>query len=302
MRNMHNNFNNIKHAMLRCTYIIFIHNNEDNILNLVSSLKKLKGDFRKEFIFIDDGSDDDSLNLLKKYSSDISRSTIITQEEQGSSISINKAMNLVTGDYIQFVEGDEILHKDSTLFLLEACQKLNAQVAVGSVSCKRDMIDDIKCDATLIDDPIKAILNYKIPELQKIGKSASIIHKDLIKKTNKSDEEIYTHNMSLSLRCAKYSNFAYISNNISSVSRIKSHDNSKFISYNNLKSIYNFAIINPDLFSKLTTDLLISLSKESVTDGKKINYRLKAFFAKYTKFMSLDKVLNLYKQELDKLF
>ena len=50
--------------MLRCTYIVLICNHESNIPDLVDSLKKISGNFRKEFIFVDDGSVDDSLNIL----------------------------------------------------------------------------------------------------------------------------------------------------------------------------------------------------------------------------------------------
>ncbi|MEA0971755.1 Glycosyltransferase family 2 N-terminal domain protein [Candidatus Megaera venefica] len=66
--------------MLRCTYIVLIHNNESNIAKLVDSLKKIVGNFRKEFIFVDDGSTDNSLNLLKAEVNDIPRTTIITQK------------------------------------------------------------------------------------------------------------------------------------------------------------------------------------------------------------------------------
>ena len=38
--------------MLRCTYIVLIHNNESNITKLVDSLKMIAGNFHKEFIFV----------------------------------------------------------------------------------------------------------------------------------------------------------------------------------------------------------------------------------------------------------
>jgi glycosyltransferase involved in cell wall biosynthesis len=117
--------------MLRCTYVVLINNYEDNIVNLVNSIKELSGNFRKEFIFIDDGSTDNSLSILKSSVNDLPRTTIITQDNQGPSISINKALDLVTGDYVHFVEGDEILHPDSSVVLIDSCIKFGTQVAIG---------------------------------------------------------------------------------------------------------------------------------------------------------------------------
>ena len=51
--------------MLKCSYVVIIRDNAKNIANLITSLKAIKGNFRKEFIFIDDGSSDDSLSTLK---------------------------------------------------------------------------------------------------------------------------------------------------------------------------------------------------------------------------------------------
>jgi glycosyltransferase involved in cell wall biosynthesis len=66
--------------MLRCTYIILIKDNQENIPRLINSLKKTNRNFRKEFIIIDDGSQDNSLNVIKQITNDLPRTTIITQK------------------------------------------------------------------------------------------------------------------------------------------------------------------------------------------------------------------------------
>lgn len=286
--------------MTRCTYIIYIHNNINNIPSLVDSLKRINGNLRKEFIFIDDGSADNSLNALKLTVNDLPRTTIITQDLQGPTISINKATSLATGDYIQFVEGNEILHPQSTLFLMEASLKLGTQVAIGKVAAK--LKENVTPSAKLIENPIKEILIHKIEETSSIGKSGSLIHKALLEKTGKADSHIYTHNMSLSLRCAKYSKFAYVEEVISSHINAKQKSYDDFSTHNTLKAIYNFAKDNPELFSNLKTELLTALSSILNKTPSKLNYSLKSAISKYIKSPSLDKILSLYKQELDNLF
>jgi glycosyltransferase involved in cell wall biosynthesis len=287
--------------MLRCTYIVFIHNNQDNIPQLVESLKQTTGNFSKEFIFIDDGSNDNSLSVLKIAANDIPRVTIITQEMQGSTISINKALNLATGEYIHFVEGNEKLHIDSSSELMKACLELGTEVAVGLTSLKDVSSNKITGSSKIIANPIKQILTGKPEALSNIGKAGSMVRSKLLEKTGKADSSIYTHNMSLSLRCAKYTKFAFLNKAISTVSNVKSNPKSKFNSYNNLKSIYNFVQDNPIVFSGITSDLLYALKNNNIGKYKKASYTIMFFISKYIKSMSLNKVLTLYKQELAKL-
>lgn len=290
--------------MLRCTYIVLIHNNASNIPNLISSLKKIDGNLRKEFIFIDDGSIDESLQILKQFANDLPRTTIITQQTQGPSVSINKALNLTTGDYIHFVEGDEILHPQSTSLLVESSLKLGTQVSVGAVLPKDNTATNNNTqDIRLVETPIQEILANQTTIAREIGKSGSMVHRELIEKIDKADSGIYTHNMSLSLRCAKYSKFAYIMGGVSSSPTSRGGDQcSKFVSYNNLKAIYNFALENPELFAHLTAELLVALNHEVSKYSDKIYYSIQSIIGKYIKTPSLDKVLKLYKKELDRLF
>ncbi len=288
--------------MLRCTYIVLIHNEEDNILDLIDSLKKIDGNFRKEYIFVDDGSTDESLSILKMAVNDLPRTTIITQSNQGPAISINKASNLATGDYIQFVEGNEVMHSDSTSVLLEACQEFGAQVALGGVASKSFVEEKIEGNGRLIEKPIESILLHKSPNICRIGSSGTIVHRDLLDKVGKADNSVYSQNMSLSLRCAKNSKFVYIPADISYRAKVKPSEDAKFTAYNNLKSIYNFAKSNEEFFSKMIPQLLRSLSREMVGKGEKINYLAKSFASKYLKVSGFRSVLKAYKKEIDKLF
>jgi glycosyltransferase involved in cell wall biosynthesis len=279
---------------------VLIHNNISNISNLVDSLKRINGNLRKEFIFVDDGSTDNSLSALKLSVNDLPRTTIITQDTQGPTVSINKASNLATGEYIHFVEGTEILHPQSTSLLVDASLKLGTQVSIGTVAHK--LKDEINSSVTLIETPIREILANKISETREVGNAGSLIHRALLEKINKADSDIYTHNMSLSLRCAKYSKFAHVTEVISSISGNTNKQNDDFAAYNTLKAIYNFAKENPDLFANLKPELLSTLSATINTTPSKLNYSMKSVISKYIKSPNLDKILQLYKQELDKLF
>lgn len=288
--------------MLKCTYIILIKDNQDNIVRLIDSLKKINGNFRKEFIIVDDGSKDTSLSIIKQLVNDLPSTTIITQQTLGPSISINKALSLATGDYIHFIEGEEIIHPESTGILIEACKNLGADVAFGKVSKGYSVDAKLSKNFNLIQEPIKQILDNKLSEIRNIGKSGSVVCHNLLEKIGKADSGVYTQNMSLSLRCAKYSKFVFINEVVSVMPDKKEYQDSKFESYNTIKSIYNFAKNHPEICANLVPWLLKTLSREATGLGIKTNYSLKSLVSKYIKTTSLTEVLVLYKTELDKLF
>lgn len=291
--------------MLKCTYIVFLHNNEDNIPHLIKSLKGINGSFKKEFIIIDDGSKDKSLEIVKHAVNDLPKTTIITHETQGPAASINKAIDLANGDYIHFVEGDEILHPESTAIMLDSCTKFGTQVACYKLKEIRDFEDFLEkliLNQKLISDPLKKIIENQIASIRNIGSSGSLVHQSLIEKIGKADNNIYSQTMSLSLRCAKYSNFVFIDNILSLKRKNNVPKDSKFESYNNLRSIYNFASNHPEIMQTLISELITGLSFETSSKKSKIIYYLQAIKSKYIKTIKLDTVLELYKTEFEKLF
>jgi glycosyltransferase involved in cell wall biosynthesis len=65
---------------------------------------------RKEVILVDDGSSDDTLAIARKFSSRIV--TVIGQEKQGAAAARNRALTLSRGDYIQWLDADDLLARD----------------------------------------------------------------------------------------------------------------------------------------------------------------------------------------------
>ena len=67
-----------------------------------------------EFIFIDDGSTDDTKTYYEKYVSELIKKgwdcTYIYQQNQGQAGAINNGLKLITGDYLIFPDSDDILY------------------------------------------------------------------------------------------------------------------------------------------------------------------------------------------------
>lgn len=64
----------------------------------------------KEIIIVDDGSTDNSLQLAKQYESKIVK--VVFQENRGAAAARNKALEYAQGDYIQWLDADDLLARD----------------------------------------------------------------------------------------------------------------------------------------------------------------------------------------------
>lgn len=63
-----------------------------------------------EAVFINDGSQDNSLDILKEYANKDSRIKIIDKNNTGMSDARNKGLEVVSGEYVLFVDSDDFIH------------------------------------------------------------------------------------------------------------------------------------------------------------------------------------------------
>ena len=79
-----------------------------------------------ELIAVDDGSKDRSLEILKSYEKRDDRIHIISKKNEGVSIARNVALSQVCGEYIYFVDSDDIVMQDALSILIRTLESNNA--------------------------------------------------------------------------------------------------------------------------------------------------------------------------------
>lgn len=82
-----------------------------------------------EIIVVDDGSSDGSLAVVKKHEGD--RVKVCTQNNKGASAARNKGLKEAKGKYIQFLDADDILHKDKIAHQVGVLENSPGSLTVG---------------------------------------------------------------------------------------------------------------------------------------------------------------------------
>ena len=82
-----------------------------------------------EIILVDDGSPDPSGMICDEYAEKDSRVRVIHKANSGVADARNAALDIASGDYIVFADGDDYLDPDYVKYLLDLCTGNNADMA-----------------------------------------------------------------------------------------------------------------------------------------------------------------------------
>lgn len=109
--------------------IVPVYNNEKYLSHCINSiLNQSCQDF--EIILVDDGSQDNSLNICTEFANADARIKVLHQKNYGVSAARNNALHIAEGKYITFIDGDDYVEKKYLENLLDAIGKDNVQLGI----------------------------------------------------------------------------------------------------------------------------------------------------------------------------
>ncbi|MDD7567798.1 MAG: glycosyltransferase [Helicobacter sp.] len=135
-----------KSDSIKVSIIIPVYNSQKYLRECLDSVtnQTLK---QIEIICIDDGSTDNSLEILKEYASKDERISILTQTNLYAGAARNAGLAVAKGEYIQFVDSDD-------WFDLNMCKRMYAQA-------KKDGSDIVVCGHRVYDEQLQNYISER---------------------------------------------------------------------------------------------------------------------------------------------
>ena len=116
--------------MSKVSIIVPVYNGEKVLPHCIESI--INQDYKDiEIILVDDGSKDDSFKVISEYAKKDDRIVPVHKENGGVSSTRNLALDMATGDYIQFIDVDDWLPFDSTKLMVRAIEEEKSDLVVG---------------------------------------------------------------------------------------------------------------------------------------------------------------------------
>ena len=199
--------------MTKVSYVLTLFNKQEYIRPVLDAVLAQTGDFDREMILVNDGSTDDTLPRIEAYADKHPNIRIISIENSGPSVAFNTGIKAATGDFIKFVDGDDVLRPNSTQLLLDALEQTGFGLA-------HSLIEEIEVDSDTYQKPTENLDSQPpIPNTNAIttmiekahfNPSCVLVKTELAQKVGGSDDRVFIQDYSLCLRISCISNFVQV--------------------------------------------------------------------------------------------
>lgn len=143
--------------------IVPVYNVEKYLAQNIESLLSDKNS-ELEFIFVNDGSVDGSLDILEEYAQKDERIVIITQKNQGQSAARNVGIRRAQGEYLVFVDSDDFVEKDSITRICLTAKDIDLdilQIAFDKVDEQGRKIPLSKNESNIMENKREEVMSGK---------------------------------------------------------------------------------------------------------------------------------------------
>ena len=196
--------------MSSVSFVVPVFNKSLYLKHVVKSISSQEGDFDKEYIFIDDGSTDDSLKILKKETRKLKNCKIVSQKNRGSANATNVGIRMAKMKYIKFLDADDVILRNATLCLLQLLEKNQKSVLAYGLQRKVkniksvDLNEAFDCNKSfVIQNPIFLAMRNSM-----FNPSQFLVRRKLCQRAGGCDERIiHSQEYSLTLRLSRLGNF-----------------------------------------------------------------------------------------------
>ena len=181
--------------MIDVSYVVTVYNKGWALPRVWDSLRAQKGDFAREFIFVDDASTDDSLHILRGFAESDARVRILENAvNEGPAIRLNQGARAAKGLWLHLLDGDDALPPDASSWMMRALQDRSAPLIYGRRRVAQ--IAPVPGDAVaqLVAEPLSFAAARPITHI------ALMVARAVFMAAGGCDERIFIQDQSLPLR------------------------------------------------------------------------------------------------------
>ena len=192
-------------ALPGVSFVVPVYNKAPYLKLVLRQIGRQIGDFPKQYIFVDDGSTDGSLEIVRRATAEWTNIIIESQGNGGSANATNRGIALADQPYIKFVDADDLLTDSATLTLLRA---LNGSAACAAFGILKPYDDESEIDFTvstesprveLLDQPLRLAMRRCI-----FGPTQTLVCTVAAKAVGGCDERtVHSQEYGLTLRLAR---------------------------------------------------------------------------------------------------
>jgi len=113
------------------SFLITVYNKEKYVGEVIKSVIAQKGDFQKEIIVVDDGSTDNSPQIIEQALDGYKHKKIIRQANAGPACAFNVGVKAASFSFVKFIDADDAFHPDATSKLLFHMKDENVAMVIG---------------------------------------------------------------------------------------------------------------------------------------------------------------------------
>lgn len=129
--------NNETNLIYDLMIIIAVYNTGNYLEDCIQSFLSQKTKYSFCVVIVNDGSTDNSPEILKKYS-ELENVKIIHQDNRGFAGARNRALEEIYGKYVMFLDSDDFLMPNSIECLMDVAVKKNADIVAGGYNIFSD--------------------------------------------------------------------------------------------------------------------------------------------------------------------
>ncbi len=155
-------------AAVAISVIIPIYNADKFLMRCLNSVRNQSFN-NIEIICINDGSTDNSAEILAKFAQNDPRFRILTQENHGLSASRNNGMDVASGSYIFFLDADDYLHPQALEIFYKTALKTECPIVISQNVCRlgKDALnqkdyDTDKVNYIVCKKPLEDLYKYRM--------------------------------------------------------------------------------------------------------------------------------------------